>query len=113
MNVKVVAWKCVLRKTCAGTVAPTCQHIGRNRRIIGAAKRGNRAGHRACVAVFIGLKHCHICPQDWQENTAIFWDGAAHAGKFLTIDDEGNMILKADETVFSLPIAKVVEDLPE
>ncbi len=49
--------------------------------------------------------------EGWQENIAIFWDGSGHAGKFLTIDDEGNMILKADKTVVSLPIAKAVEDL--
>ncbi len=47
--------------------------------------------------------------EGWQENITLNWAGAVHAGRFLTIDDEGNMVLKGAEGMESLAIAEVME----
>ncbi len=45
----------------------------------------------------------------WQEEISLAWAGEEHTGKFLTIDDEGNMILKGDDGMKSLAIAEALE----
>lgn len=48
----------------------------------------------------------------WEEDITVAWAGTEHTGKFLTIDDEGNMLLKGDDGITSLAIAEAVERLP-
>ncbi len=50
--------------------------------------------------------------ENWQDEITIDWDGARHSGTFVTIDDEGNMLLKSDAGMVSLAIAKAVEAAP-
>ncbi|MEM7428713.1 MAG: biotin/lipoate--protein ligase family protein [Pseudomonadota bacterium] len=48
--------------------------------------------------------------EGWQEDIHLDWEGESHAGRFLTIDDEGNMILKGEAGVTSLAISGVLEE---
>ncbi len=50
--------------------------------------------------------------ENWQHEVSLTWDGARHTGTFVTIDDEGNLLLKTDDGMISLPIAKAVEAGP-
>lgn len=50
--------------------------------------------------------------ESWQGLTAIDWEGEVHMGTFVTMDDEGNMLLQTETGMVSLPIAKAVEAWP-
>ncbi len=50
--------------------------------------------------------------ENWQSEITIDWDGAQHTGTFVTVDDEGNMLLKTEAGMVSLPIASAVEAAP-
>ena len=47
--------------------------------------------------------------EGWQEDISLDWAGEHHAGKFLTIDDEGNLLLKGEAGMVSLPVSEAVE----
>ncbi len=47
--------------------------------------------------------------ENWQQEITLTWDGTEHSGTFITIDDEGNLLLKTEAGMVSLPIAKAVE----
>lgn len=49
--------------------------------------------------------------ENWQSEIAIEWEGVQHTGTFLTVDDEGNLLLKTEQGVVSLPIASAVEPI--
>ncbi len=50
--------------------------------------------------------------ENWQSEITIDWDGRQQTGTFVTIDDEGNMLLKTAEGMVSLAIADAVEAAP-
>lgn len=50
--------------------------------------------------------------ENWQSEISVEWNGTQHAGTFITIDDEGNLLLKTTDGVVSLPIADAVDPVP-